>query len=72
MANPKCDVIEGLEREWRDALCKKDMERLESLVHRDFAQHLKSARIWGTGVYDGQSVGREHVLYDKDVVELHV
>ena len=22
------DVIEGLEREWRDALCKKDMERL--------------------------------------------
>lgn len=36
MANPKCDVIEGLEREWRDALCKKDMERLELLVHRDF------------------------------------
>jgi ketosteroid isomerase-like protein len=36
VANPKCDVIEGLEREWRDALCKKDMERLESLVHRDF------------------------------------
>ena len=36
MANPKCDVIEGLEREWRDALCRKDMERLESLVHRDF------------------------------------
>ena len=36
MANPKCEVIEGLEREWRDALCRKDMERLESLVHRDF------------------------------------
>jgi hypothetical protein len=36
VANPKCDVIEGLEREWRDALCKKDMERLELLVHRDF------------------------------------
>jgi ketosteroid isomerase-like protein len=29
-------VIEGLEREWRDALCKKDMERLRSLVHKDF------------------------------------
>jgi ketosteroid isomerase-like protein len=29
-------VIEGLEREWRDALCSKDMERLESLVHKDF------------------------------------
>jgi small GTP-binding protein len=45
---------------------------MAALVHRDFAQHLKSARIWGTGVYDGQSVGREHVLYDKDVVELHL
>jgi uncharacterized protein len=45
---------------------------MAALVHRDFAQHLKSARIWGTGVYDGQSVGREHVLHDKDVVELHL
>jgi ribosome-interacting GTPase 1 len=42
------------------------------LVHRDFATSLKSARIWGTGVYDGQSIGREHVLHDKDVVELHL
>jgi len=31
-----CDVIAGLEREWRDALCGKDMERLRSLMHRDF------------------------------------
>ena len=42
------------------------------LVHRDFADKLKSARIWGTGVYDGQTVTRDHVLHDKDVVELHV
>jgi ribosome-interacting GTPase 1 len=41
-------------------------------VHRDFVEKLKSARIWGTGVFDGQAVGREHVLFDKDVVELHV
>ncbi len=40
-------------------------------VHKDLAEHLKSARIWGTGVYDGQSVGRDHVLHDRDVVELH-
>jgi small GTP-binding protein len=45
---------------------------MAALVHRDFAQNLKSARIWGTGVYDGQSVGREHVMNDKDVVELHL
>lgn len=40
-------------------------------VHRELAEKLKSAKIWGTGVYDGQSVPREHVLCDKDVVELH-
>jgi ribosome-interacting GTPase 1 len=42
------------------------------LVHKDFAEKLKSARIWGTGVFDGQTVKRDHVLHDKDVVELHV
>jgi len=29
-------LIEGLEREWRDALCSKDMDRLRALVHPDF------------------------------------
>jgi uncharacterized protein len=42
------------------------------IVHRDFAEKLKSARVWGTGVFDGQAVGREHVLHDKDIVELHL
>ena len=36
MSDPNCQVIEGLEREWRDALCNKDIERLHSLVHKDF------------------------------------
>lgn len=45
---------------------------MASLVHRDFAEGLKSARIWGSGVYDGQTVKRDHVLHDKDVVELHL
>jgi ribosome-interacting GTPase 1 len=44
---------------------------LATLVHRDFAEQLRSARIWGTGVFDGQTVTRDHVLHDKDVVELH-
>jgi ribosome-interacting GTPase 1 len=45
---------------------------MAALVHRDFTEGLKSARIWGTGVYDGQTVKRDHVLHDKDVVELHL
>jgi ribosome-interacting GTPase 1 len=43
-----------------------------ALVHRDFADKLKNARIWGTGVFDGQPVSRDHVLHDKDIVELHI
>ena len=36
MATKTCQLIEGLENEWRDALCSKDMERLRDLVHPDF------------------------------------
>lgn len=31
-----CEVIEALEREWRDALCRKDMKQLGEMVHPDF------------------------------------
>lgn len=42
------------------------------LVHRDMARTLKYARVWGPSVTaDGQHVGREHVLADGDVLELH-
>ena len=44
---------------------------LAGKVHRDLEESVKSARIWGTGVHEGQTVGRDHVLHDKDVVELH-
>ncbi|NLH44095.1 MAG: GTP-binding protein, partial [Planctomycetes bacterium] len=37
----------------------------------ELAEKLKNARMWGTGVYDGQSVQHTHVLHDKDIVELH-
>lgn len=44
---------------------------LANSIHRELAEKFKSARIWGTGVYDGQNVQRNHILHDKDVVELH-
>jgi ribosome-interacting GTPase 1 len=40
-------------------------------IHRQLAEKLRFARIWGTGVYDGQNAPRNHVLHDGDVVELH-
>jgi ribosome-interacting GTPase 1 len=41
-------------------------------IHLDFVQGLKSARVWGSSVFDGQMVQREHVLQDGDVVELQL
>ena len=48
------------------------LQEVAELVHKDFAEHLKFARIWGTGVHDGTVVKGDHVMHDKDVVELHV
>ncbi|MFZ0034419.1 MAG: TGS domain-containing protein [Sedimentisphaerales bacterium] len=44
---------------------------LATAIHRELADKLKFAKIWGTGVYAGQNVQRTHVLNDKDIVELH-
>ncbi len=48
------------------------VEEFAAKVHRDFVVNLKSARLWGSGTYDGQMVGRDHVLHDGDIVELKV
>ena len=44
---------------------------LANAIHRELAEKLKFARIWGTGVYAGQNTQRNHVLNDKDIIELH-
>lgn len=46
------------------------VEDFAAKVHKDFVERLRSARVWGHGVYDGQQVGRDHVLHDGDIVEL--
>ncbi len=43
---------------------------LAERVHREAAQHLTFARVWG-GKLDGQRVARDFELRDRDVVELH-
>lgn len=47
------------------------VEDLAVKVHKDIADKLTHARVWGTCVHDGQTVGREHVLHERDLVELH-
>jgi ribosome-interacting GTPase 1 len=43
-----------------------------NLVHRDFSEHLKFARVWGHGKFDGQRINRDDLLQDKDIIELHL
>jgi ribosome-interacting GTPase 1 len=47
------------------------VEDLAATIHRDVVEGFKFALVWGAKVFDGQTVGREHVLEDGDVVEIH-
>lgn len=48
------------------------VEDFAAKVHKDFAEKMKHARIWGTDVYDGQMVQRDHLLFDGDIVEINI
>ena len=41
-------------------------------IHKDFAERLKFAKIWGSERFEGQMVHRDHVLEEGDVVEFHL
>jgi len=46
---------------------------LAERIHRDFAEKMKYARVWGASVkVQGQRVGPDHVLEDGDVVEIKI
>ena len=40
-------------------------------IHKELADSMTFARLWGSNAYDGQRVERDHVLQDKDVLEVH-
>ncbi len=41
------------------------------LVHREIAEGFRYARLWGAADFDAQQVGRDHVVEDGDILELH-
>jgi hypothetical protein len=47
------------------------VDELARMVHKDIAENLKFARVWGISGHSGQQVHGSHVLHDKDIVELH-
>jgi ribosome-interacting GTPase 1 len=44
---------------------------LAESIHRDIAETLKTARIWGSGKFDGQLVNKDYELVDEDIIEIH-
>ena len=40
-------------------------------IHKDLAAGFQYGRLWGSGRFEGQRVGEDYVLVDKDVVEIH-
>lgn len=40
-------------------------------IHKTWQHTLKYALLWGSAKFEGQRVGRDHVLADGDVLELH-
>jgi ribosome-interacting GTPase 1 len=42
------------------------------LIHKDFAERLRFARVWGHTRFEGQPVEKSYVLQDKDVIEIHI
>ncbi|OPY58237.1 MAG: GTPase Obg [Pelotomaculum sp. PtaU1.Bin035] len=44
---------------------------LAASIHRDLPKLMKNVRIWGSARYEGQSVNRDYVLHDRDIVEIN-
>jgi len=40
-------------------------------IHQDLLGTMTFARVWGASAFDGQSVQKEHVLAEGDIVEIH-
>jgi ketosteroid isomerase-like protein len=65
-----CELVGALEREWRDALCAKNMDKLRTLIHPDF-------KMIGTRVAGPFTMSREDWLEaiqkrELIAIELHV
>lgn len=45
--------------------------QLAESIHKDIADNLRTAKVWGSSKFDGQAVNHDYVLSDRDVVELN-
>jgi len=47
------------------------VQDVATMVHKDFAEKLRFAKLWGGTKLDGAMVSRDHALEDRDIIELH-
>ena len=40
-------------------------------IHKDIGASFKYAKVWGEKTFDAQKVGRDYVLHDGDILEIH-
>jgi ribosome-interacting GTPase 1 len=48
------------------------VENAAMTIHKDFANQLQFAKVWGKGKIDGQKVKSNFVLSDEDIIEFHI
>jgi uncharacterized protein len=67
--------IPGKKVDLSDPMIIKKGETVEDAaeaVHKDFRHKLEYAVVWGSSIYDGQRVSRQHILKDGDIIEFHI
>lgn len=65
----------GHDPDFKDPIILKPAATVEDAafhLHKDFAQKLQFAKLWGAGKFDGQRVQKTFVLSDGDIVEFHI
>jgi uncharacterized protein len=50
----------------------QSLYELAGMIHKDYAERFKFARVWGSQVHDATVVKSDYILHDGDVVELHM
>jgi ribosome-interacting GTPase 1 len=65
--------VPGKEPEMKTPFVLKEgstIQELAASIHRELPRLMKNARVWGSTRFEGQSVTRDYVLQDRDIVEI--
>ena len=49
-----------------------NVQEAAASLHKDWSRKLKYSLLWGSGKFEGQRVGRDYVVSDRDVLEFHL